>query len=242
MARMHATVLVLLLSAALLRAQEFEVAAIKPGSGLLRIQFQDGGRFVGANVPLRTLVQIAFELQPKQLVGGPSWIDSVGFDIQAKGDDLSTPADLRRMLAALLAQRFGLQFHREQREINYFALTVKDMARAKARILPPEPGDPHAFSSGYTWPGIPNRIRVRNHTMPQFAGRIGPAVDRVVVDETGWPGSFTAEIEAPQDDLAGNIFAVAWGPALNEIGLKLDSRRGPVEVFVIDEARLPSEN
>lgn len=234
----------ILAMAALLRGQTFEVAAIKPGSGALRrIQFQAGGQFVAENASLRVLIEQAFEIQPKQLVGGPAWLDSVGFDVQARGSDSATRPDVRKMLQALLAERFQLNFHLEKREQSYYALAQKDRARVDSKMVPSAPEVPSSYGSSYSGPGATsNKITVRGHTMPQFAVLISREVERIVLDETGLAGAFSFEFEATREEGQSNPFVVPWAPALGEIGLRLDSRRGPVEMFVIDGAQLPSEN
>src|SRR5215831_1616650 len=143
-ARLPAAIALALLSATL-RAQPpkelaFDVAAIKPAGDTQEFSFsmvQPGGRYVGQNMSLRLLIKTAYGVHDSQIVGGPSWIGSDHWDINAKAEgykDATTFRDQARlMVRPLLADRFKLVFHHEQREIPVYALVV---ARANGDLGP----------------------------------------------------------------------------------------------------------
>ena len=121
----------------------FAVATIKynrTGDAAQSMRLQPGGRIVVTNQPLRRLIIFAYSLQPQQLAGGPSWLDSDRFDIvaQAEGNISPTPpggppGPAQLMMQRLLAERFGLVVHTESREMPVYALTV---ARSDGRLGP----------------------------------------------------------------------------------------------------------
>src|SRR5215831_16206567 len=103
----------------------FEVADVKlNNSGGIRmaIDFQPGGRFSAQNVPLKTLVALAYHVRPEFVTGGPGWIESERVDIVAKASQTTPPDEIRRMVQSLLAERFKLVIHSEQKLMPGFAL------------------------------------------------------------------------------------------------------------------------
>jgi uncharacterized protein (TIGR03435 family) len=116
----------------------FEVATIKPSAGDTKgryITMPSAHRFVAHNHTLKSLVGAAYNLTPKTIFGGPEWAESEHFDVLA-----GTPGEARprldeqmAMLRGLLAERFGLEFHRESREMAYYALRV---AKGGAKLRP----------------------------------------------------------------------------------------------------------
>jgi uncharacterized protein (TIGR03435 family) len=110
--------------------REFEVAAIHPsavppGAGT-SVEVFEGGRIRIINEPIKLLVRQAFQIQNAQISGGPEWLDSDRYDIEAKTGrpEKPRPGDLAPLLQALLAERFHLKFHRETREMSVAALVV----------------------------------------------------------------------------------------------------------------------
>src|SRR5262245_15090674 len=125
---------------------QFEVASIKPnksGDGRVMLGVQPGGRFTATNVPLRLLIRNAYQLQDFQIVGAPSWIASDRFDIVAKAeegmgdpfqsDQTGQPSRGQLMIRALLAERFKLEVHNENREMPIYSLVL---ARSDGRLGP----------------------------------------------------------------------------------------------------------
>jgi len=235
----------------------FEVAAIKPTppdyQGGRFIRMQSAHVFTAKNYTLKALIGSAYNLTPRAVSGGPSWVDSDSYDIVAKTPNDSRPNldEQMSMLRKLLADRFNLTFHREQKELPVYALAVaRNGPKLKeSTALPDEP------------PGLINRIfpgRVllpaRNATMAQFASMMQRAVlDRPVLDKTGLSGKYDFDLEwtpdetqfggqgppgAPEAPLKPDLFAAIQ----QQLGLRLETAKGPVEALVIDYAERPSEN
>ncbi len=118
---------------------EFEVASVKPntaGHNLVMIRPPVGGRFTATNARLKMLIGLAYNVQNFEISGGPGWVDSDGYDIEAKAADSKIGMDqLRPMLQTLLENRFHLMIHRETKEVPVYAL----MATAKRARLPRKP-------------------------------------------------------------------------------------------------------
>lgn len=250
----------------------FDVASVKPNvSGDLRVTMQamPGGRFMVTNAALRTLIREAYALQGSQLSGGPGWIDSDRFDIVAKSERNPTPLQMRMMLRALLAERFKLSVHTETRELPLYALVL---ARTDGKLGPhlrptgtdcsqapewlgtgPPPRGPEApcRSAG---PGSGGAMRFRGISLDAFAMFLATPVRRPVIDRTGLSGDFdieldmTAELGPPPPppglpDAVDRSSAVSIFTIVQEqLGLRLDARREPVDVLVIDRVERPVPN
>jgi uncharacterized protein (TIGR03435 family) len=245
----------------------FEAASVKPArpdnpQGFQGVSRPPGGRFTAANAPLRFLIVYAYQLQAYQLIGVPEWIADERYDIVARmeGDPPSIVTSgvdpIRLALRTMLADRFGLVAHRETRELDIYALTMarpgqpgrglkaspEDCAvmAARAKTAPPAPdadGFP-PFICGQSWGQ--GRIRFAGYPLSLFANGLSQNVGRAVVDRTGLTGNWAFELtyaaEPGPDSDAPSLFT-----ALQEqLGLKLESTRGPVEVLVIDSVRRPT--
>jgi uncharacterized protein (TIGR03435 family) len=275
-------------------APSFEVASVKPNSsGDGRVMIQNPpGRFVATNITLRMLIRNAYQLQDFQISGGPGWLASDHFDINAKVPDQyrdlppmrpgSGPGPMQLMIRALLAERFKLTVHNETKDSPIYALVLARSdgklgpnlnksetdceamfaaGRARGGQMPP-PGPPA--------PGEPMRCGIRigpgnmsvgGAPLAQVANSLGMFAGRIVQDRTGLTGNYDMSLTwtpdqmpqrppgAPTDqplrlngaDIDPN------GPSLftavqEQLGLKLDSQRGPVETLVIDHAEKPVEN
>jgi uncharacterized protein (TIGR03435 family) len=234
----------------------FEVAAIKPTppdfQGGRFITMQGGNRFVARNHTLKTLVAAAYNLNPRAISGGPAWSDADHFDILA-----STPGAVRptldqqmAMLRKLLADRFELAVHRTQKEMPVYALTLaKNGPTMKESTAPPD-AQPVLINSIF-----PDRVVLpaRNATMAQFASMMQRAVlDRPVVDKTGLTAKYDFDLEWAPDEtqFSGRVTVVASEPpkldlfaaVQQQLGLRLESSKGLVDVLVIDRAGRPSAN
>ena len=236
----------ILLIASLAFAQtppEFEVATVKPsalqpiGQTSKRMDW-NSERLNFSYVSLKDVIGRAYRVQQYQ-ISGPDWLESERFDITAKLPPGSSSLQVAQMLQGLLADRFKMAIHRETKELPVYALVV-----AK--------GGPKLKSSESDYGISTNSNRTRLHvtakaTMPRFAEFLSGEIGRPVVDQTGLTSAYDFTIDwavddaiAPNDSSAGpSVFT-----ALQEqLGLKLDSSKGPVEIFVVDHAnRSPSEN
>jgi uncharacterized protein (TIGR03435 family) len=224
----------------------FEVAAIKPpnpDSRLLRVAFQPGGRLQADNASLRILIEDAYQILPFQLTGGPKWLDSQKFSINATANETATPDQMRAMLRTLLAERFQLVLRSETKEMSTYALSVKDADRVKAQLVRSAEGGRPGFTSSTSGRGATsNHIAFRSYTMAAYAGVLSRQLQRMVTDETGLAGEFDFAFDATHDESEPNPFIVPYAPSLGDLGLKIDSRRGPVTTYVVDRAEMPSEN
>ena len=232
----------------------YDVASIRPnrqGPGSVRVS-TNLDVYLATNVSLTDLLRDAFDLRPGMLAGQPKWAEDNRFDIHAKILDATveqlkgiTPEDRRRMLGMLLADRFHLVTHTELKTLAVYEL-LQGKGGAKFTAIAPEHRNDafHDVSSGGM--SIHNGQLI-GHYLPltSLANSLSYQVDRPVLDKTGLTGRYNLQLtwtrdEAPVADDAGPppLFK-----ALEEqLGLRLDSARDPVQVLVVDHAELPTEN
>jgi len=221
---------------------KFEVASIKPTAtkdGSFSDAFPPGGRFTARNMTVHNLLRAAYGLEDYQISGGPAWISSAGFDIQAAADAGAgelTRQQVLQMIQALLADRFQLALHRETRQLPIYALTV---GKTGPRLQPADSG----VGKTVTRMG---QLIVQKMNMTTLANILAFDVKRPVKDETGLKGEFAFTLEWTPG-LAASDAGTASRPPLftalqEQLGLKLESAKGPIEVVVIDSAEKPSGN
>jgi uncharacterized protein (TIGR03435 family) len=247
---------------------EFEVASIKPNNGRsnnMGASAQPGGRFRAQNVPLRFLIGAVYNVKDFQIVAdGSSWINTDGYDITAKAPEGTANGfePIRPMLQSLLANRFKLTLHRETKELPVYDLVA---AKGGLKLATPKDGnctipDPKNPRPREQFPFCDNirigrgLIEAYGVTMPRFLASLSDVLGRVVIDKTGFRGIFDGRLEFTPDDAvaAANIGQPAPSTdsatpsiftALQEqLGLKVESAKGPVEVLVIDHAERPAAN
>ena len=216
----------------------FEVSSVKVNrSGALQSRGINiaGSRIVGENLPLRTLIQQAYGVLDFQIEGGPKWMDSDRFDIQASTGRAAAiqMSELGPLLQELLVDRFHLVTHRATKERQTYVLLVdKDGPKLHATEGTPARSmravNGKMTGSGVTMGALAYRIAIQ----PMFTGR-------TVVDKTGLNGfyDFTLEWEAGEDSESSMLRALR-----EQLGLRLSSEKGPVDVLVIDRAEQPSDN
>jgi bla regulator protein blaR1 len=231
--------------------QAFEVASIKPtaetGRGM-SLNRSPGGRFTTMNASLEMLMEFAYDVRAHQISGGPKWLESDGFDIVAKADNENPPTeDLRAMVRKLLEDRFKLAIHRETKELSKYSLVV---GKGGPKLQPS--GKDETRISG----GGKGRTNYEKASMATLAWNLSQRLGRTVVDRTGLKGDFDFALEwAPgEDEPRKKINGVEVPPAADisgpsvftalqeQLGLKLESTKGPVEVVVIDRVERPSGN
>jgi uncharacterized protein (TIGR03435 family) len=234
---------------------EFDVAAIHPHNPQPHERshiVDSSGRFTTINVDLKTIIQWAYDLPQSRIVGGPSWLGSARWDIEAKADnalDMQKDYDSaaarqqkRQMVQALLAERFHLTAHRETRELPIYDLVItKDGPKFTA-----------TKADGSRFDRSNGRIAVEggDNTVAVLAEQLAETLGRVVVDKTGIEGRYKIAVTWTPDDRAAPPSSAAAddsGPSIftalqEQLGLKLESDKGPVEVLAIDNAAMPSEN
>ena len=227
---------------------------------------QPGGRYIGVNVTLRMLMRIAYGVHESQIIGGPDWTKTDRFDITAKAEGYPDAAAFhdaaRLMLRPLLADRFKLTLRREQRELPIYAMVVGKPGELGPRLQPddgrecttPKLPIPKAPVAGVAPRGTPltcggemfaSGILVgRALTLSTLAISLTRFADRVVVDETGLSGKFDWHIFWLPDEIALSAKSLDDGPSMfsafrDQAGLKLEPRRRPVEVLVVEGAEHP---
>jgi uncharacterized protein (TIGR03435 family) len=246
----------------------FEVASIKPSTSVDRlsgIQRQPGGRVTITNMTLRTLITFAYRVTGYQLVGGPGWADRDTFDVLARmngnptwgspGSEYPDPA--QQAMQSLLADRFKLTMHREMREMDVYGLVLAKPG-APGPALRPSTNDCKALAEqarqGKTPPPQPagggptpcsilgnvGRISFDGFGMPQVANMLIGQAGRIVVDRTGLSGNWQFIVTfAPEGSTDPNV--PSFFTALQEqLGLKLEPTKAPVDVFVIDRVEKPT--
>lgn len=250
-------------------ATRFDVTSVKRNTsgnqGVRTLTLVPGGLRV-INLPLATIFGMAYRLQPDQVIGMPSWAVDDSYDIAAKVPQ-GTPTTIDVMLPMLqnlLADRFQLEIHRESRELSVYRLVrLRDrpvgekLTRAAAdcsgRTPPKAATDARLTKCGAT--ARPGLISVHGFPILTLTRMLGAAVGRVVVDGTGLEGLWDLDLEYTPDQVQGNAFPVPAqtppgstdGPSLftalqEQLGLKLETGRAPVDVTVIDHLARPSED
>jgi uncharacterized protein (TIGR03435 family) len=237
---------------------EFEVATIKPTapdwtSGRF-MRMQTAHQFVARNYTLRVILAAAYNLTPKAISGGPAWVDSDHFDIvaEAPGQVRPTLEEQMSMLRKLLAERFDLTLHREEKEFPIYTLTV---AKGGSKLtvstpnISPEGAPPLVF---FLSPDSA-RLPARDASMGELAWVMQrSAVDRPVVDKTGLSGRYDFDLEWTPDEtqFGGSVPTGSPEPPKpdlftamqQQLGLRLEATRGPIEALVIDRAERPAAN
>jgi len=221
---------------------EFDVTSIKPnqsGSDGTSINTLPGGRFVATNASLKMLIESAFGVKDFQIAGGPRWLDATSYDIEAKVDRNGRMSDeeLRPYLQALLADRFKLKFHRETKEVSVYSLVVgKTGSKLAEHTGTGEPSGRTLFGSGKA------SMSATKVTTKKIAEVLSQVLSRTVVDNTGLSGMYDLKLEWVPDQTAESTGPSIFTALQEQLGLKLESTRGPVEVLIIDSAEKPSEN
>lgn len=246
----------------------FEVASVKRNtSGETRIRFETPpGRLTAVNVPLRFAIRQAYRVPESRMVGGPPWLDTDRFDILATAPaDAATP-DVRQMLRVLLADRFGLVLHSETRQMPIYSLVLarddRDLGPNLRRSGTDCTGQTSRLVAGRVQCGVlvsqaPTSASLRGGgaRFAEFVRLLGDFLDRPIVDDTGLTGTFDLELQFTADrgsvpgvGVPGGVGAAAntddipsiFTALREQLGLKLDARRGSAEVFVIDSVSPPS--
>jgi uncharacterized protein (TIGR03435 family) len=250
----------------------FEVVSIKPNksaSGMVRTMFKPDG-YAATNVSLNMLIQAAYGIKEDQISGAPSWADSARYDIDAKVAGPDVP-DLQKMknedrgvlLQPLLSERFKLAIHRETKVLPIYELVV---AKNGPKLKEATPGDTSSdgIKGAYGVPRAgmmmrPGQLTGQGIPMTFLANQLSRQLHRTVIDKTGLTGKYDLTLQWT-DDHSDSMFKGAdgspqkadpapdaSGPSLftalqEQLGLKLQSTKGPVETIVIDHVEMPSEN
>jgi uncharacterized protein (TIGR03435 family) len=225
------------------RQLQFEVASVKshkPEEGPLRASTSvEIGRINFANVTVKNCIRQAYHLKPYQVSGGPGWLSDDRYDVIAKAAGAASRSQVMLMLQALLADRFKLTFHFEEKEMPIYSLVIAKNG--------PKIKEAKDDGNGLEIGGDPQHaLSARNISMAQFAGTLSrlQELDHPVVDRTGLKGVFNINLDFEAEDSASPDKA---GPSIftalpEQLGLKLETTKGPVQILVIDHVERPSEN
>jgi uncharacterized protein (TIGR03435 family) len=236
---------------------EFEVADIRPSDpSIMKMgkgRMLPGGRIEVPGYTLRELIMFTYGVTDDMISGGPKWVAEDRFNIVAKAPDGAPDSALRSMMKALLGDRFRLVEHQEDKPMPAYVLTLEKNAAPLAQTAAGGASQCH-------WTELEGGLRrreCRNVSMDEFAKDLqqtgGIGIFLPVADQTGLKGSYDFQFDVgtsrrsgadspgmppdPLDTDGPNIFA-----ALSKIGLKLESRKVPMPVIVIDSAAKPAGN
>jgi uncharacterized protein (TIGR03435 family) len=249
---------------------EFDVASIKPSNSADRrtLYRSTPGQFTANNFTVKMLIARAYDIKPFQIVGGPGWTGSDLFDIVGK----SGPTNLEQtklMLQSLLAERFQLVIRRDTKEMPVYTLVVskggpkfKDVKQSDPNIV--DLGGRPDRPAGGPRPRVAvvrrGRLTAQGSDMPALAAQLSNFLGRAVLDKTGLTGTYDLKLEWQPDENQVAMFEAMrvpegygapapdpMGPTLftalqEQLGLKLESGKGPVEMFAIERVEKPSPN
>jgi uncharacterized protein (TIGR03435 family) len=198
------------------------------------------GRCVITDGRLSHLIGMAYGVSMTMIQNAPDWViaGAERFNIEAKAEDpaKATEAQLREMLQTLLAERFQLKFHRENRDMPGFAMVVgkngPKLRDAKADVVIASFGD-----SGKPRPDGPISVKLRNYSMPQLAAMLSQLGPGPMVDKTGLTGTY--DFELMWDESSGPSLSTALQ---EQLGLELEAQKVPVPFFMFASAQRPGEN
>jgi uncharacterized protein (TIGR03435 family) len=223
----------------------FAVAAIKPHDPDSRRQGFDaqGDRLTVRNQTVASLMQFAYAIYWRQIVDAPDWVFHDRYDIEGKSDTEGEP-NLRQqqeMLQKLLADRFGLKFHRDKRELSVYAIQIaKGGPKLTVAANPEAQPDQDAAGNSMDLTQI-----YTSSSMADFAMGMQFFLDRPIVDQTGLTGRYdlklrytTDESRASDPNAPPGIFTAIQ----QQLGLKLEALKAPTDVFVIERAEKPTPN
>jgi bla regulator protein blaR1 len=231
----------------------FDVASVKPASSGARgstFQFIPGGGLRVGNGTLKGMIEMAYDVRDFQISGGPGWVDSDRYNVDAKviADDPSagaamTPAriqETRRRLQTLLAARFQLQVRRTTKELPILAL---EPAKNGPKLAAAE-----AKGGNIGIRAACGLMEGNRSTLANLVYALSRELARPVRDRTNLAGIYNFRLQwtpdaGPCPDAAeGHDFPDLFTALKEQLGLRLESARGPLEVILIDRAEKPSQN
>jgi uncharacterized protein (TIGR03435 family) len=239
---------------------QFDVISVKPSKdNLTRMRLTPDG-LTGTGVTVRFLLYEGYGgINHERVIGEPAWSNTQGFDIEAKvaQADVSTLSKMtfeqrNAMFQSILAERFKLVVHHETRELPIYVLSV---AKRGSKLKPSAPDDPAAPTRHRGMMINNGKVTANDARLSILVSALSRTLGRTIVDKTGLTGNYDFTLEyAPEEggpqppgpdsgaptasDSAPSIFT-----ALQEqLGLKLESAKGPVDVIVIDHIEKPAEN
>jgi uncharacterized protein (TIGR03435 family) len=255
---------------------QFEVASIKPSFNETIMNVRPLPGRLTADASLRMLMLYAYGVQPFQIIGGPGWLESERYQVDAKANGATSRDRLFLMLQSLLEDRFQLKTHRDTQEMPVFALVID---KSGLKLPPPKEGAcvDSAADAPTEWvlgrmapPGESPLAKMRcgtavislgpggahllvaKSTMPELVRSLSTAMGRIVINRTGYTQPFDLQLDFVPDDTTpsmpppppgSGISGVSIAQALQQqVGLRLESTKAPVQVLVVDHAERASVN
>ena len=217
----------------------FEVASVRAlapeASGLTSISPPEAARFMASNVPLPILIAMAYGVDSNRISGQPGWMETQRYDVNAKaeGDRGLTYAELRPMLKGLLEQRLKLAVHHEQKDAQGYALLV---AKGGPKLQKAAGNSEKRYI-------LPGGLLGENVPVAWLAGVLAGPAGRPVADRTGIEGNYDIKLDFARDPVADTSRPSVFTALQEQLGLKLETQRVPVDSIVIDHVeRIPTEN
>ena len=241
------------------------------GDNRIAILTQPGGRFVATNATLKMLMGTAWRVRDFQISGGPNWAGTDRWNIEAKAEAGSIPPPtfppeptvippLMLMVQSLIEDRFQLKLHRETKELPVYELVV---ARGGPKIKPSEDQSPPSLVQPQRGGPIPRGnmrmgrgdLEANGVPVSNFILGLSQQLGRTIIDKTGLKGLYDFKLQWTPEFAQGPVVPggpeppppPADGPSIftaiqEQLGLRLESTKGPVDVLVIDSVQKPSEN
>jgi uncharacterized protein (TIGR03435 family) len=200
----------------------------------------DPGRLICTNVSLRKLIVSAYGIKDYQLAG-PDWMNTNLYDITARIPANTPGEDILLMIQNLLAERFKVAMHRESRELPVYALVI---GKTGSKLTPAE------FGKGGSTSSSPGKTKAVGVPLRSLTDMLSRQLNRPVLDQTGLHGVFDYELEwapEPKSPVSGEEIretgASIFTALQEQLGLKLEARKAPIETLVVDRAeKTPVEN
>jgi uncharacterized protein (TIGR03435 family) len=210
---------------------------LQKGIGMFSMSPFPTNLFTAKNASLSLLIQIAYSIDAqRQISTQPGWMESQQYDISAKveGDQQLTAKQMRPLLQHLLEQRFHLQTHRETRLTSGYALVV---AKGGAKLQPNKEERKSYLQI------FPNGLQAMHSTTNDLTGALTVAIHQPVIDKTGLTGIYDIKLSYAPDNDSNSSLPSIFTALQEQLGLKLEPQKVPVEMLVIDHVdRIPSEN
>jgi uncharacterized protein (TIGR03435 family) len=228
----------------------FEVASVRPSQREVgpdynnQITYSPTG-ITARNVTLKRLIAEAYHVQLNQ-ISGPGWLDRNEYELEARAAGASTPEQMALMLRGLLAARFNLKSHSETRQMRAYELAV---GKSGPRIHPTNEGETAGAQGGFHFHGdmrqfadlLAVQLSIPASDNPSVPSRAsGPPIP--VLDKTGLQGTYDFSVDI-HPELGADLFTLWQRVLQDQLGLRLENRKGNVEVLAVDQAeKMPTEN
>ncbi|WP_263384657.1 TIGR03435 family protein [Granulicella arctica] len=242
---------------------QYDVTSVKEhpsGEQMMRIMNKPDG-FSCTNIPLKSLVANAYGIRQDLISGGPSWVGSTGFDVEAKvaGADVEafkklTPRQRSGLLQALLADRFKLKIHSETKVLPLYDMVIakgglKLKASAPVEASAEAVKDPEAARHRGMMTMGPGMFKGEGISIQAVGNQFSYIIHYTVIDKTGLTGTYDVNLKfspddagPPTGDTSAESSPTIFTAVQEQLGLKLNATKGPVETLIIDHAEQPSSN